>query len=65
MNSRLSVKKNEGLLLFEGTILSRYRRFLLWYSKPSLPIVHTGCAQRGLPRSSPKNAAAPLYKHGY
>jgi len=25
--------------------------------------VHTGFVQRGLPRSSPKNAAAPLYEH--
>ena len=30
--------------------------------KSSLPIVHTGFVQRGLPRSSPKNAAAPLYE---
>ena len=31
-------------------------------SKSQLPIVYTGFVQRGLPRSSPKNAAAPLYE---
>ena len=54
-----------GVMMSEGTIRSRYR--LSSFSKENkspLSIAHTGFVQRGLPRSSPKNAAAPLYKPG-
>ena len=60
MNSRLLVKKLRVASLRRHDSQPLQTLFAL-VRKSSLPIVHTGFVQRGLPRSSPKNAAAPLY----
>ena len=60
MNSRLSVKKLRVASLRRHDSQPLLTLFAL-VRKSSLPIVYTGFVQRGLPRSSPKNAAAPLY----
>ena len=61
MNSRLSVKKLRVASLRMHDSQPLQTLFAL-VRKSSLPIVYTGFVQRGLPRSSPKNAAAPLYQ---
>ena len=54
-------KKTKGCFSSKARFSAVTRLFAL-VRKSSLPIVYTGFVQRGLPRSSPKNAAAPLYQ---
>ena len=56
MNSRLT----KGCFSSKAQF-SAVTHFRALVRKSPLPLVYTGFVQRGLPRSSPKNAAAPLY----
>ena len=55
-------KKTKGCFSSKARFSAVSDAFCSSIANRQLPIVYTGFVQRGLPRSSPKNAAAPLYK---